>query len=311
MSLFSRAAEMLPSALSTPSNTSNSPQPHKPNDGITNGVIAAVTIASVILVAALLAIITYVIRTRRDIMEERKSTRFANSVGKRNVSPTLESARAKLREKLSIDVPISRSNTTSSFGDKDKDKDGISVSESYDEEADFGNWRESAPQLLRGFSSNSETYTKRQSTAPSATSPISPFSEKKTGSFIFPPMPSTPTYIDDLPQSPLESPTADVRTVKLAFMPTMSDEIAVVTGDTVLLLKEWDDGWAYVVKLNKEGEFKEEGVIPLESLVDNSPQSRNFAQSVKQIPSRMSLVKPSKSSIGSRRSGVRNSSIRV
>lgn len=227
-------------------------------------------------------------------MEERKSSTFANSVGKKNVSPKLENARAKLREKLSIDLPISKSPSSSSFGEKD----------SYDEEADvdFGNLKAPVPHLLRGYSNNSETYSAKSL-------PI--VSEKKTGSFIFPPMPSTPTYIDDLPQSPLESPTADVRTVKLAFMPTMSDEVNVVTGDTVLVLKEWDDGWAYVVKLNKEGEFKEEGVIPLESLVDKTPQSRNFAQSVKQIPSRMSLAKPSMSSIGSRRSGVRRSSIRV
>ncbi|TIA93597.1 hypothetical protein E3P99_00015 [Wallemia hederae] len=300
MSVFQRAAAYSPEP--TPATPSEKSQSHRQptNQGLTGGVVAAVAIASIILVAAVFAIMTYVIRTRRDKMEERKSARLAHSVGSKNVSPTLENARAKLREKLSIDLPISRSQSSQS---------SLNEKKSYDEEAeadsDFGNLKTPLPHLLRGYSNNSETYSAQSL-------PIStPTAEKKTGSFIFPPMPSTPTYIDDLPQSPLESPTADVRTAKLAFMPTMSDEIAVTTGDSVLVLKEWDDGWAYVVKLNNEGEFKEEGVIPLESLVDKSPQSRNFAQSVKQIPSRMSLAKPSMSSIGSRRSGVRRSSIRV
>ncbi|TIB78840.1 hypothetical protein E3Q23_00681 [Wallemia mellicola] len=272
------------------------------NHGITGGVIAAIVIASIIIVAAICAIMTYIIRTRRDKMEERKSSRFANSVGKKNVSPTLMNARSKLREKISSESPplsIKSPSSASSFGEK----------RFYDEEEDFGNLKTPLPKLLHGFEVNSESYSLVTPSPTNSTFATQQMASLKSPSY--PSIPSTPTYIDDLPQSPLESPTADVRTVKLSFVPTMSDEIAVMTGDTVLLLKEWDDGWAFVVKLNKEGEFKEEGVIPLESLVDKTPQSRNFTQSVKSIPSRMSLTKPSISSIGSRRSGVRHSSIRV
>ena len=225
-------------------------------DGLSGGVIASIVIIGILVIAAIFAITTYIIRTRRDKMEEQKSTRFAHSVGKPNLSPTptLLSTRAKIKQKLKLSSPkmVSRSpSTTSSFGEKEGYNDN-----------DFENVQQPVSTLLNGFGYNSESYSLTTQTPTDSTFA---FQQNRTNSTMFPSIPSTPTYIDDLPQSPLESPTADVRTVKLSFAPTMEDEIAVMTGDTVLLLKEWDDGWAFVVKLNQEGEFKEEGVIPMES----------------------------------------------
>jgi hypothetical protein len=49
-------------------------------------------------------------------------------------------------------------------------------------------------------------------------------------------------------------------TVTTTFTPTMSDELAIVMGDTVRLLEEYADEWCLVQRVGKIDEIK--GIIP-------------------------------------------------
>jgi len=80
-------------------------------------------------------------------------------------------------------------------------------------------------------------------------------------------------------QSPRLNPTPDMLspfglTVKCTFIPTLPDELSIVTGETIRVLAEYDDGWALC--FNGRGE---QGMVPLACLdrgFNEATQQENY-----------------------------------
>jgi len=61
--------------------------------------------------------------------------------------------------------------------------------------------------------------------------------------------------------------------VTIPFEPTRDDELAVRTGETLRLIKEFEDEWCLVQRVGRPDE--EMGVIPCFCLVDRPPTIKN------------------------------------
>lgn len=72
---------------------------------------------------------------------------------------------------------------------------------------------------------------------------------------------------------PVAPPVAGQRTliVKRTFTPNLEDELSIVTGETVIVVAVYDDGWCKVRKL---GAGAEEGVVPYECLDNPAANSQ-------------------------------------
>jgi len=57
---------------------------------------------------------------------------------------------------------------------------------------------------------------------------------------------------------------APVETIRRPFVPTLDDELSVVPGDSVCVVKVFDDGWAYVEKIGTSAK----GLIPIDCMRD-------------------------------------------
>jgi hypothetical protein len=58
---------------------------------------------------------------------------------------------------------------------------------------------------------------------------------------------------------------ASVELIRRPFVPTLDDELAVIPGDSVSVVKVFDDGWAYVEKIGSAGA---RGLIPIDCMRD-------------------------------------------
>jgi len=106
---------------------------------------------------------------------------------------------------------------------------------------------------------------------PSAFSPGQEFGQNRTPTLIIPPPMSynnlSPT--SGATASPISRPgtgyslgsPAKFATVQFTFIPSLPDELTISTGETVRVLSEFDDGWAFCA--NGRGE---QGMVPLECL---------------------------------------------
>jgi hypothetical protein len=57
----------------------------------------------------------------------------------------------------------------------------------------------------------------------------------------------------------------DVETIRRPFLPTLQDELPVMPGDAVRIMKPFDDGWAFVERL-EGGSKGSKGLIPIDCL---------------------------------------------
>jgi len=93
-----------------------------------------------------------------------------------------------------------------------------------------------------------------------------------------PPMPNpfVVSPVDTVGPVPISVPVAppaagqQILVVKRTFTPNLEDELSIVTGESVMIVAVYDDGWCKVRKLGTGGE---EGVVPYECL-DNPDQAK-------------------------------------
>lgn len=121
-------------------------------------------------------------------------------------------------------------------------------------------------------------------------SPISvrPFSLTET--FAFPKPPNSASgeapnpFVDSASASgePLvpgvivpEGEAAQIQTIRRPFAPTLSDELAVATGDQIRIVHMFDDGWAQVEKVTGAG-VGNAGLIPIDCLREEDEELPSF-----------------------------------
>ena len=144
-----------------------------------------------------------------------------------------------------------------------------------------GQWLQMPPK--GGYGDNGELSPTDQHYLPSPIS-VRPFSPSESWSFPKPPKPRPKTFshtgeskgfssidpfADPIPQpSPAVMPPAEV--VTRTFEPMAADELVVEIGDEVSMLKVFDDGWAIVKVLSRNGRPESvqglEGLIPIDCL---------------------------------------------
>jgi hypothetical protein len=61
----------------------------------------------------------------------------------------------------------------------------------------------------------------------------------------------------------LNTEFVSIEAIRRPFVPTLDDELAVVPGDSVHVVKSFDDGWAYVEKVGSTGA---RGLIPIDCM---------------------------------------------
>lgn len=69
-------------------------------------------------------------------------------------------------------------------------------------------------------------------------------------------------------------------TVLKTFVPTLPDELAITSGERIIVIESFDDGWAQV----RRSGAKESGVVPLECLDIDSASLIQSGQSVIMSP---------------------------
>ncbi|KAG1725309.1 hypothetical protein EDB19DRAFT_1644095 [Suillus lakei] len=86
-------------------------------------------------------------------------------------------------------------------------------------------------------------------------------------SHLLPPPSTSLTAIPDTSSNPFADPaTPEFETIRRPFTPTLDDELSVAPGDQVLVLKVFDDGWAFVEKQGGFMDHNERGLIPVDCL---------------------------------------------
>jgi len=66
-----------------------------------------------------------------------------------------------------------------------------------------------------------------------------------------------------------------LETVRRPFLPTLDDELEVSPGDTVRILKPFDDGWCLCELVKGEGEGSK-GLLPMDSLREDGQELPSF-----------------------------------
>ncbi|KIM80974.1 hypothetical protein PILCRDRAFT_821832 [Piloderma croceum F 1598] len=74
----------------------------------------------------------------------------------------------------------------------------------------------------------------------------------------------------------LNTEFASVELIRRPFVPTLDDELAVTPGDSVRVVKVFDDGWAYVEKVGSTGA---RGLIPIDCMRDSGEDLPAFLAS--------------------------------
>lgn len=86
-------------------------------------------------------------------------------------------------------------------------------------------------------------------------------------SYPLPPPSGSLTAVPDTSSDPFADPAQpEFETISRPFVPTLDDEVSVAPGDQVLVLKVFDDGWAFVEKQCKFLDHNERGLIPVDCL---------------------------------------------
>jgi len=93
--------------------------------------------------------------------------------------------------------------------------------------------------------------------------------------------------------SPLKAPSRpntagsiqDTALVQCTFIPTLPDELSISTGETIQVLAEYDDGWAFCANLRGE-----QGMIPLECLGRGSASKESIGQRMSESGRRASSL---------------------
>jgi hypothetical protein len=91
---------------------------------------------------------------------------------------------------------------------------------------------------------------------------------------LLPSTPASPVVTEAPEANPFADPTfepkfAEIETVQRPFAPTLSDELPVVMGDRVKVIKVFDDGWALVVKIPARVDVSAKerpGLIPIDCM---------------------------------------------
>jgi hypothetical protein len=113
---------------------------------------------------------------------------------------------------------------------------------------------------------NACTRRSTRSTAPPVT-PHDPFSDPQveimddTGS--------------DVPSRRYSPQFVDVETIRRPFLPTLDDELSVSPGDAVRVIQSFNDGWAFVERLQGNGQGTQ-GLIPIDCLRENGQELPAF-----------------------------------
>ncbi|EIW81228.1 hypothetical protein CONPUDRAFT_56438 [Coniophora puteana RWD-64-598 SS2] len=102
--------------------------------------------------------------------------------------------------------------------------------------------------------------------------PVSPSSSGST--FITANAATSPTPSFETAENPFEDHVEKpefqpIETIRRPFTPSMEDELTVKPGDTVRIIKVFDDGWTFVEKLGAnpaERSERERGLIPVDCL---------------------------------------------
>lgn len=80
-------------------------------------------------------------------------------------------------------------------------------------------------------------------------------------------LPGSSTGIPGTSSDPFADPVQpEFETICRPFTPTLDDEISVTQGDKVLVLKVFDDGWAYIEKQCEFSPYNKKGLIPVDCL---------------------------------------------
>ncbi|KAG1791878.1 uncharacterized protein HD556DRAFT_1240001 [Suillus plorans] len=86
-------------------------------------------------------------------------------------------------------------------------------------------------------------------------------------SFLLSPPSGSLTTIPGTPPNPFADPAKpEFETIHRPFIPTLDDEVSVAPGDQVLVLKVFDDGWAFIEKQCGFLDDNEKGLIPVDCL---------------------------------------------
>ena len=124
-------------------------------------------------------------------------------------------------------------------------------------------------------SQSGRTLTAKQSVAPAAaaaalSSPPSsyPYSGNHDNT-------SGDTNYHSIPSPSPEPGFKSVEIIRRPFEPTLDDELAVVPGDSVRIVKTFDDGWAYIEKIGTSAK----GLIPVDCLRDAGQDLPTFIAS--------------------------------
>lgn len=106
---------------------------------------------------------------------------------------------------------------------------------------------------------------------------VRPFTPSESWAFPKPPGSGTTSPPPDNSDPVVEGASgfAHVETIKRPFVPTMHDELPVVPGDSIRVIRIFDDGWAMVEKLGGLGE----GLIPVDCLRAAGEQLPSFITS--------------------------------
>jgi len=126
------------------------------------------------------------------------------------------------------------------------------------------------PKQLQAIKSSKKKYAKWEKAlqlTPERSPP--PYSTKDPANIMLPPTP--PEDVHCLPPPPTppanysKSKKARLMKVATSYMPKIDDEIAITTGETVRLVKEYEDGWCFIQRKNSKT-----GVVPRFCLVERN-----------------------------------------
>ncbi|KAG2344351.1 hypothetical protein BDR05DRAFT_882554 [Suillus weaverae] len=86
-------------------------------------------------------------------------------------------------------------------------------------------------------------------------------------SYLLPPPSASLTAIPDTSSNPFSDPAQpEFETIRRPFAPSLDDEVSVAPGDQVLVMKVFDDGWAFIEKQCGFLNHNEKGLIPVDCL---------------------------------------------
>ena len=99
--------------------------------------------------------------------------------------------------------------------------------------------------------------------------------------FVTPPPMSYNNPVDEVygalqpPSAPVQSaaPSVEMAIVRVVYIPSLPDELSISVGETVRVIKAFDDGWALCSNVRGE-----QGVVPVECLDRNAPAANAGSQ---------------------------------